>query len=109
MEIVVDSGCRSLIEPLTRREIEILGLVCEGHSNQEISRRTGIRLQTVKYHLVHIFGKLGVRRRTQAVAVAVHLRLAQPAWLSAAWIETGGHGRAHLAQANSLSSVEARV
>lgn len=70
-----------LIEPLTLRELQILGLVCDGYSNQEISSLVHIRLQTVKYHVMNIFGKLGVRRRTQVVAVAVHLRLVNPRWL----------------------------
>lgn len=70
-----------LIEPLTRRELQVLGLICEGHSNQEISEQVGIIPATVKYHVHNIFAKLGVRRRTQAVAVGVYLRLVQPAWL----------------------------
>lgn len=82
-----------LIEPLTRRELQILGLVCDGYSNQEISDRTDISVPTVKYHLLNIFGKLGVRRRTQAVAVAVHLRLVRPGWLLGAGVELGGHVR----------------
>lgn len=72
---------RCLIEPLTERELEILGELCEGASNSEISARIGVSLPTVKYHLYQIFGKLGVLRRTQAVAVAIHLRLVSPAWL----------------------------
>jgi ATP/maltotriose-dependent transcriptional regulator MalT len=82
-----------LIEPLTRRELEILGLVCDGYSNQEISDRTDISVPTVKYHLLNIFGKLSVRRRTQAVAVAVHLRLVRPGWLLGAGVEVGGQER----------------
>lgn len=69
----VQSG--RLIEPLTARELQILGLVCEGYSNQEISTLVRICLQIVKYHVTNIFGKLCVRRRTQAVAIAVHLLL----------------------------------
>ena len=72
-----------LVEPLTGRELEILGLVCDGWSNQEICERLGIGLPTVKYHLANVFGKLGVRRRTQAVALAVYLRLVHPAWMQA--------------------------
>lgn len=72
---------QKLIEKLTPRELEILGLVCDGHSNDEISMLFDIRLSTVKYHVNNIFGKLCVSRRTQAVAVAVHLRLVKPGWL----------------------------
>lgn len=70
-----------LIEPLTARELEILTLVCDGYSNQEISTRLSICLPTVKYHVTNIFGKLAVRRRTQAVALAVHLQLVRPDWM----------------------------
>jgi len=70
-----------LIEKLTPRELEILGLVCDGHSNEEISMMFDISLSTVKYHVNNIFGKLCVSRRTQAVAVAVHLQLVKPSWL----------------------------
>lgn len=70
-----------LIEPLTPRELEVLDLVCDGDSNLEISERLGIGLSTVKYHVFQIYGKLGVARRTQAVAIGIHLKLVQPAWL----------------------------
>lgn len=70
-----------LIEPLTAREQEVLALICDGQSNQGIARRLGIRLATVKFHLNQIFGKLGVQRRTQAVAVAVFLGIVRPDWL----------------------------
>ena len=70
-----------LIEPLTKREIEVLALICEGHSNQEISSRTKICAPPVNFPLLNFFGKLGVRRRTQAVAVGIHLKLVTPAWL----------------------------
>lgn len=82
-----------LREPLTPREREVLGLVCDGYSNFEIARRTGTCVPTVKYHVVNIFGKLGVRRRTQAVAVAVYLGLARPQWLSGGALPFGGHAR----------------
>lgn len=70
-----------LIENLTPRELEILGLVCDGHSNDEISLLLDIRLSTVKYHVNNVFGKLCVSRRTQAVAVAIYLQLIKPSWL----------------------------
>jgi LuxR family maltose regulon positive regulatory protein len=64
-----------LVEPLTMRELEILGLIGEGCSNQEIARRLAITLHTVKKHSSNIFGKLGVNSRTQAVARARQLGL----------------------------------
>ena len=60
----------SLIEPLSQREIELLRLIAEGLSNQEIARRLFISLPTVKWHTSNIYGKLGVKNRTQAVAEA---------------------------------------
>lgn len=80
-----------LIEPLTARELEILALVCEGGSNQEISARLGICLPTVKFHITNVFGKLGVRRRTQAVALAVHLQLVRPEWMEARLLDGVAH------------------
>lgn len=81
----------SLIEPLTARELEILALVCDGWSNQEISTRLGICLPTVKFHVTNVFGKFGVRRRTQAVALAVHLQLVRPEWLQAPLLDQARH------------------
>jgi DNA-binding NarL/FixJ family response regulator len=55
---------------LTSRELEIVGHLADGDSNRDIARRLTISEATVKSHLVHIFGKLGVDSRTPAVAVA---------------------------------------
>lgn len=55
---------------LSSREIEVLGLVADGLSNQAISKRLFLSQATVKSHLVHIYDKLGVESRTSAVAVA---------------------------------------
>ncbi|MFG3709028.1 response regulator [Micromonospora sp. NPDC047670] len=55
---------------LSRRETEVLQLVADGLSNQQISGRLHLSLATVKTHLVHVYGKLGVDSRTAAVAAA---------------------------------------
>lgn len=55
---------------LSRRETEVLDLVAQGHSNQQIAEKLFISLHTVKTHVRRIHGKLGVVRRTQAVAKA---------------------------------------
>jgi len=55
---------------LSDREIEILRLIGEGRSNQEIAKRLFITIHTVKKHSSHIYAKLGVTSRTQAVARA---------------------------------------
>jgi LuxR family maltose regulon positive regulatory protein len=64
-----------LIEPLSKRELEILRLIDEGCSNQEIADLLVITLHTVKKHSSNIFTKLGVTSRTQAVARARQLGL----------------------------------
>ena len=64
-----------LIEPLSRREVEVLQLIAQGLSNQEISQRLVLAVSTVKGHNLKIFGKLQVQRRTEAVARARALGL----------------------------------
>jgi LuxR family maltose regulon positive regulatory protein len=59
-----------LIEPLSERELEVLELIAEGLTNQEIASKLFLSLNTVKVHARHIYGKLGVGNRTQAVARA---------------------------------------
>ena len=65
----------ALVEPLTSREIEILRLIAEGHSNAEIGQRLYLALSTVKGHNLRIFGKLQAQSRTEAVARARELGL----------------------------------
>jgi LuxR family maltose regulon positive regulatory protein len=62
-----------LIEPLSPRELEVLQLMAQGRSNQEISERLFLALSTVKGHNRKIFDKLQVQRRTEAVARAREL------------------------------------
>jgi LuxR family maltose regulon positive regulatory protein len=69
----------SLVEPLSERELEVLRLVAEGLSNGEIAGKLYISLSTVKGHTSNIFGKLGVKNRTQAVVLARSLGLLPPA------------------------------
>jgi DNA-binding NarL/FixJ family response regulator len=64
-----------LIEPLSERESEILGLIATGASNREIADQLFIAEGTVKNHVTHILGKLGVRDRTQAALKARELGL----------------------------------
>lgn len=56
---------------LTQRELEVLALVAQGKSNADIASRLFVTTKTVKYHLTGIFGKLGVRNRTEAAALAL--------------------------------------
>jgi ATP/maltotriose-dependent transcriptional regulator MalT len=64
-----------LLEPLSAREQEVLGLLVAGHTNQEIAQELVVTVETVKSHVGHILGKLGVTNRTQAVARARELGL----------------------------------
>ena len=66
---------RTLIEPLSQRELEVLQLIAQGRSNKEIGERLFLALDTVKGHNRNIFGKLQVQRRTEAVARAHELGL----------------------------------
>ena len=69
------SAAESLIEPLSERELEVLVLIAQGMTNDEIARELVIALSTVKGHTTNIYGKLGVRTRIQAVARARDLGL----------------------------------
>ena len=60
---------------LSRRELEILGLLAQGHSNQEIAAKLFVSVSTVKTHNQNLFEKLDVKRRTQAVEKAKRLNL----------------------------------
>ena len=64
-----------LVEPLSERELEILALIARGASNREIASQLFIAEGTVKNHVTHILGKLGVRDRTQAALKARELGL----------------------------------
>ncbi|MFC6088734.1 response regulator [Saccharothrix lopnurensis] len=57
-------------EPLSDREVEVLGLIARGCTNREAAVRLFISEATVKTHLVHVYAKLGVKDRAAAVAVA---------------------------------------
>jgi LuxR family maltose regulon positive regulatory protein len=65
----------ALVEPLSERELEVLGLVAQGLTNREIAEQLYITVGTVKTHVHNIYGKLGVHRRTEAVARARQLEL----------------------------------
>ncbi len=54
-------------EGLTAREAEILALICQGLSNEEIGRRAFLGINTIKTHIRHLYRKIGAASRSQAV------------------------------------------
>ncbi len=73
--LLVQNDYASVVDALSTRELAVLQLIAQGCSNQEISDSLFISLHTVKTHARHINSKLGVERRTQAVARAKGLGL----------------------------------
>jgi LuxR family maltose regulon positive regulatory protein len=74
----VQAANTELLEPLSDRELEVLRLIAEGFTNQEIGERLFISLHTVKSHARNIFAKLDTRSRTAAVNKARGLGLLPP-------------------------------
>ncbi len=72
---VVPRRLSSLVEPLSKRELEVLQRIATGLTNREIAGQLSIAVSTVKTHVKNIHAKLGVRNRTQAVARARELNL----------------------------------
>jgi LuxR family maltose regulon positive regulatory protein len=68
-------AAQQLLEPLTLRELEVLHLLAEGASNQEIANQLVVSLATAKKHVASILSKLGAENRTQAIARARSLSL----------------------------------
>ena len=64
-----------LVEPLSQRELEVLGAIAAGLTNKEIAQKLFISLRTVKYHTTSIFNKLNVNNRAHAAARARELGL----------------------------------
>ena len=65
----------ALLEPLSKREFDVLSLIAQGLSNREIAQRLVLSVGTVKVHTRNIYSKLGVCSRTQALAQAAKFKL----------------------------------
>jgi DNA-binding NarL/FixJ family response regulator len=74
--LVAPSAPTRLPDALTPREVEVLALIAEGLSNQQIARRLVVGEATVKTHVNHLFAKAGLRDRAQAVRYAYRHGLA---------------------------------
>jgi LuxR family maltose regulon positive regulatory protein len=62
-------------EPLSRAQLRVLALLNRGLTTREIAQELGIAVGTVRWHLSHVFERLRVRNRTQAIVKARELRL----------------------------------
>lgn len=74
-KITEDKTLPPLVEELTDRELEILGLVGEGMKNDQVAEKLFLSINTIKWHLRRAYEKLGVRSRTEALAKSRRLGL----------------------------------
>ena len=58
------------MEPLTERELEVLRLIAQGLTYEEVAQRLIVSLNTVRYHVKGVYGKLGVDKRMAAIEQA---------------------------------------
>ena len=72
-----------LVEPLTRRESEILALLAQGYSAPEIAQQLTLALSSVKWYVQQVYGKLGVNNKQRAIIRAGELGLLEPRSLAA--------------------------
>src|SRR5215213_1365216 len=75
MNARVSKSGEELIEPLTRREREILVLLAQGYSGPEIAQQLTLALSTVKWYVQQVYGKLGVNNKQRAILRAGELEL----------------------------------
>lgn len=78
----LEEPAKSIIEALTEREREILGLLGQGLSNKMIAAKLYLSVRTVEGHLVNIYSRLRVHSRTEAMLIAVKIPKSTPALAS---------------------------
>lgn len=78
VEALASGGDDQPIDRLTPREREVLELIARGYPNKRIARELELAEKTVKTHVGHVLGKLGVTDRTQAAVIAVRAGLVDP-------------------------------
>ncbi|MDI3256835.1 MAG: response regulator transcription factor [Kyrpidia sp.] len=77
-ELHKESAAGEMVEPLTGRELEVLGYLSTGASNREIAKRLFISEHTVRNHIQNILGKLHLTNRVQAAAYAIRQGIRPP-------------------------------
>src|SRR5215510_9733548 len=82
MKARVNKTGETLVEPLTRREREILVLLAEGHSASEIAQQLTLALSSVKWYVQQVYNKLGVNNKQRAILRAGELGLLETHSLS---------------------------
>ena len=75
ISLTIQEANQQLFEPLSNRELEVLSYIGRGLSNREIANEMVVELSTVKKHLTHVYGKLAVSTRAQAILQAQKLHL----------------------------------
>ncbi len=81
VEALIQTGEEATLAPghdLTSREREVLALLVDGLSNPDIARQLGVSRSTIKSHVSHILGKLGVTSRAEAISLTLRQRFADP-------------------------------
>ena len=78
LPVLLQAGDDSSARPLSRREADVLQLMADGASTQEIAERLHLSHHTVRNHVQHIFARLGAHSKLEAVAIGLRRGLVAP-------------------------------